>query len=289
MSEEVLVKCLRRGGRSVHSFIDAQGNRGWDLPAGGAPGKWKGPVEGVLKPHHNGLHLAKRDYLIDWLTEHNYVAEAGGEVAEGLDCVIDREARLVRHLPLDNVKLREFSENWLSVTPEILNALAVYPRISKDAQACMDAIRASGIAKAHEALEKLPEYKHVRLNAMRLSYDELHSIEYNHCTRASKKCLETIVSAFNLARMKASPVDFAKVISNQTAQALDATHQNLHFMKDLCAQGYDHQAEASAMENFLREKALLTGRPPNSAQDVTGFFARVRKRQNRDILPALGL
>lgn len=289
MSGGVLIKCLKDDGRSVHNFIDAQGSRSWDLPRGGKPGAWKGPVAGALKPHQNGLHLAKKDCLIDWLTGNHYIAETDGETAEGLDCVVARRARLVEHLPVHEEKLRAFSENWLSMAPRVIRALGAYTEeFARAAEDCADAVRNAGLQNAHAALGILPAFKYVRQQAMAQSYDLTHSIEYQHCTKASKACLDSLTAVFNMSGNGSRAVEHATVVSNKIALALDALHQNYHFMQDLCAQGYDHEAEASAMEKFLGETGLKPA-SPGSAREVTGFFANVRKWQNRDILPALGL
>jgi hypothetical protein len=209
------------------------------------------------------------------------VAETRGETVEGMDCVVAREARLTERLPVDNPKLRQFCENWLSMVPDILDALAVYPKISQDARACVEVIQDKGIVKANETLEGLKEFKYVRQNAMRLSYDELHSIEYNHCTTAAKTSLNSIVGVFRMAQKRSSTIELVKVVSNNIAKGLEALHGNLLFMRDLNEQGYDHMAEVMSMNRFLKAKDL-DNRPP------ARFFAEVRKKQNAQILPALG-
>jgi hypothetical protein len=277
----VLIKCLHSGGRSVHSFKDAQGQHGWDLPHDGQPGAWKGPVEGTLKPHHNGLHLAKKDFLIDWLTGHHYLAEPEGETVEGLDCVIARKARLVKPLPVNGSMLQVFCNNELSMLPKILQGLTVYPKISKDVEACVNAIHENGLGKADKSLDRMPEYKHIRLNYMRFQKDALHSIEYNQCTQAAIICLGTVISAHDLMKYDANIIDTTKIISNKVAKTLECFAHNYHFMAGLVEQGYDHQNEVISMAQFLNEQNLETSPTP-------AFFQHVRMRQNNDILPALG-
>lgn len=287
MSAPVLIKCLRANGRSVHSFVDAQGENGWALPSGGEPGAWKGPVEGVLRPHHNGLHLAKEDCLIDWLTGHHYVAETEGETVEGMDCVVARKARLVRELPVDSAGVRDFCEKQLMLLPAMMEALAVYPRMSVDVRDCVEAVCEAGVQNTHVTLGALRAFDYIKMNEMRLAYDALHSIEYNHCTKTSRACLGVLTGAFNIAARDNADISLAKFVSHKVAGALDSLHQNYHFMRDLNARGYDHGDEVRAMEEFLRVQGLLSG--ADTTASVTGFFATVRKRQNREILPALGL
>lgn len=295
MTHAPLIKCLRNGGRSVHSFVDAQGYNGWDLPRDDQPGAWKGPVKGDLRPHHNGLHLAKKDYFIDWLTGHHYLAETDGETVEGLDCVIARRARLVEHLPVDHTKMAVFFNNQLDILPAIMEGLHVYPNISQDVQHCVSIIKMHGVENAHKPLKHSQSYKFIQQNNSRLSYDELHSIEYNHCTKAARTCLETIVAVHNMSEKGDGLIDLTKVISNKVAKATDALHINYQFMEGLCERGYDHNDEVKAMKSFLTERDLLiyTGvKTPKSkahTYPIPGFFQRIRQRQNKELLPALGL
>ena len=288
MSKQILIKCLRQGGRSVHSFLDAQGKNGWDVPQNGNIGQWKGPVDGQLKPHHNGLHLAKKDFLIDWITGHHFIAETDGETVEGLDCVIARKARLTEHLPINAAKLSLFCDNQLALLPEILDSLDVYPKITSDVKKCIDAISENGISNAHKSLSSMKEYKFVRQNANRLSYDELHSIEYQACTETSKTCLDTIVGVYTMAENGSNIAEFAKVISNKVAKSMDALYRNYHFMNDLCNEHYDHQDEVKSMGTFLAAKALISQKEVEQIP-IQGFFRTLRHRQNREILPALGI
>ena len=79
-------------------FLPANGGSGrWNLPTARRPGQWMSPIQGGLIPCQNGYHLCREQDLIHWLGPHIFEAEYRGEIIEGDDKVIVREARLLRY------------------------------------------------------------------------------------------------------------------------------------------------------------------------------------------------
>lgn len=68
----------------------------WPLPDGRA-GDWL-EVKGDLVPCQNGLHLCRRDDLIEWLGPAIFTAEYHGEMVEADDKIVVRRARLLKKL-----------------------------------------------------------------------------------------------------------------------------------------------------------------------------------------------
>lgn len=88
------------------------GGRGeWFLPKGKRPGKWMPAVKGDVVPCINGYHLCRASNLLSWLGPTIYEAEYKGELVEGDDKVVVRQARLVRKCG-----------NWNSTTARLFAA-----------------------------------------------------------------------------------------------------------------------------------------------------------------------
>lgn len=80
-----LWKCLSAGRRPAHG-----GSGRWP-----EVGEWL-RVEGDLVLHKNGLHLCRDGDAVRWLSQEIYEAESRGEIVEGDDKIVVREARLTR-------------------------------------------------------------------------------------------------------------------------------------------------------------------------------------------------
>lgn len=70
----------------------------WPLPAaGGEPGAWviaSSPVALCA----SGVHACRPRELAHWLHEELWLVELGGELREGVDCLVAERARLIRPL-----------------------------------------------------------------------------------------------------------------------------------------------------------------------------------------------
>lgn len=126
-----LYKCTLKSGKSVHAFSDPQGLTSWPLPkknpdGSWTPGAWKGPDGGTIKPHHKGLHLTTEHMLIFWLREEVYRAEIGAEFILSKDCLVAREARLLRPLQLPAEAWADLALTFARKAREVFEAL-VYP------------------------------------------------------------------------------------------------------------------------------------------------------------------
>jgi hypothetical protein len=69
----------------------------WPLPSRDGPGAWL-EVQGPLELCRRGAHLLRAQDLAHWLHDELWELEAGGEVIEGIDCLVARRARLVREV-----------------------------------------------------------------------------------------------------------------------------------------------------------------------------------------------
>jgi hypothetical protein len=81
----------------------------WHLPKNGKPGEWMPPIEGPLKPCHNGYHLCRREDVLRWLGPALYEAEHKGVIIECDNKVVVRAARLIRKLNWDDKVARRFA------------------------------------------------------------------------------------------------------------------------------------------------------------------------------------
>jgi hypothetical protein len=70
----------------------------WPLPQGGAPGAWIDVGPGTLELCVRGAHVCRPADLAYWLNDELWQVEVGGEQMEGIDCLVVRQARLVRRL-----------------------------------------------------------------------------------------------------------------------------------------------------------------------------------------------
>ena len=80
------------------------GSGKWHLPKGKRPGKWMPKIDSELEPCANGYHLCRPQDLIHWLDEAIFEVEFRGDVVEGNDKVVVREARLLCKLDAWNEK-----------------------------------------------------------------------------------------------------------------------------------------------------------------------------------------
>ncbi len=88
---ERLYKVLGEDGRACNG-----GTGAWPVPVNGTPGEWLS-VEGPLRPCEHGLHLCRRQDLVEWLGPVIWRAEAAPDAARE-DCdnkVVVARARLV--------------------------------------------------------------------------------------------------------------------------------------------------------------------------------------------------
>lgn len=69
----------------------------WPMPANDQPGVWM-KVTGKLIPCKHGLHLCRRQDLMEWLGPVMFEAEARGRVVVVEDKIVVSEARLLRKL-----------------------------------------------------------------------------------------------------------------------------------------------------------------------------------------------
>lgn len=69
----------------------------WPVPSANSSGAWL-EVAGPLVLCSRGLHVCRTRDLAHWLHDELWEIEAGGEILEGLDCVVARRARLVRRV-----------------------------------------------------------------------------------------------------------------------------------------------------------------------------------------------
>jgi len=70
----------------------------WPLPQGAAPGAWVEAGAGVLELCVRGPHVCRPADLAYWLNDELWQLEVGGDQVEGVDCLVVRQARLVRRL-----------------------------------------------------------------------------------------------------------------------------------------------------------------------------------------------
>jgi hypothetical protein len=70
----------------------------WPLPEGSAPGPWVDVGAGALELCVRGAHVCRLADLAYWLNDELWQVEVGGEQIEGIDCLVVRQARLVRRL-----------------------------------------------------------------------------------------------------------------------------------------------------------------------------------------------
>lgn len=137
------IKSLGVGARSIHNFSDSSGHADWPKPIGEKqPGDWKPPVANkeLLKPHHYGYHLAKISFVADWFQRENYIAEAGGNIVEGYDCVVSEKARLLRRLYLSP---QDYIDIAIAFNEQIFDLLDVM-EMSRDMRTTVkDAFRAA--------------------------------------------------------------------------------------------------------------------------------------------------
>jgi hypothetical protein len=78
-------------------------NCAWPLPVKNddgtwTPGEWMPAVEGNLAICENGYHLTDANHLLDWCEAQLFEAEYRGDVIEGDNKVVVREARLTRKI-----------------------------------------------------------------------------------------------------------------------------------------------------------------------------------------------
>lgn len=88
-----LFKITQENGEPYHG-----GSGAWSLPKGKRPGTWRTVVTGRLEPCSNGLHLARKGDLLEWLGPVIWEAEHDGEIIECPDKVVVRKARLLRRV-----------------------------------------------------------------------------------------------------------------------------------------------------------------------------------------------
>jgi len=62
------------------------------------PGQWMPPIIGKLIPCENGYHLCHAEDLVDWLDAEIWEAEYRGEIVEGANKAVVREARITHKL-----------------------------------------------------------------------------------------------------------------------------------------------------------------------------------------------
>ncbi len=92
MTASTYYKVLKPKGRTIY------GTGSWGLPSGKRPGKWM-DADGPLIVCENGLHLCRRNDLVQWLGPCIFEAEHdGSEIIESDNKVVVRRARLVRQL-----------------------------------------------------------------------------------------------------------------------------------------------------------------------------------------------
>ena len=81
----------------------------WPLP-NGKPTNWLAPVEGELESCWNGYHLCREVDLLDWASDHLYLAEARGDRINSDNKICVREARLIERVgTIDDVTFRLFA------------------------------------------------------------------------------------------------------------------------------------------------------------------------------------
>ena len=94
----MLYKVLNEDGTPYHGGYGA-----WSLPAKNddgtwTPGEWMPPIGGELVLCENGYHLCRDGQVLEWLGPALFEAEYRGEVVEGDNKLVVREARLLRQL-----------------------------------------------------------------------------------------------------------------------------------------------------------------------------------------------
>src|SRR5215831_13286756 len=70
----------------------------WPLPQGRTAGAWVGAGAGPLELCLQGAHVCRLADLAYWLSDELWQVEVGGEQLDGIDCLVARQARLVRRL-----------------------------------------------------------------------------------------------------------------------------------------------------------------------------------------------
>lgn len=88
---------------TAYKFLTADGKGPlsgalWPLPRDGAPGAWVDAGAGALELCVRGAHVCRPADLAYWLNEELWQVEVGGDQIEGIDCLVVRQARLVRRL-----------------------------------------------------------------------------------------------------------------------------------------------------------------------------------------------
>jgi len=103
----------------MHSFSDANANRDWKL------NEWKPSINAdtKLRPHYKGYHLAKIQHASSWFGEENYIAEAAGEIVEGYDCEVARQARIVEQLQLQPYEWMDVSLKYAEEIKDLLTIM----------------------------------------------------------------------------------------------------------------------------------------------------------------------
>lgn len=92
MTSASFFKITNENGEPFHG-----GSGAWSMPKGKRPGAWR-IIKGDLVPCSNGLHLARRGDLLEWLGPVIWEAEHDGEIIECTDKVVVRKARLLRRV-----------------------------------------------------------------------------------------------------------------------------------------------------------------------------------------------
>jgi hypothetical protein len=88
---------------TAYKFLtrDARGplsGAAWPLPHDGAPGAWVEAGAGALELCVRGAHVCRPADLAYWLNDELWQLEVAGDELEGIDCLVVRQARLVRRL-----------------------------------------------------------------------------------------------------------------------------------------------------------------------------------------------
>ena len=107
----------------------------WPLPQGGAPGAWVEAGAGVLELCVRGAHVCRLPDLAYWLHDDLWQVEVAGEQIEGIDCLVVRQARLVRRLDAwrEGGVAARFAEACIAHGAELVRAGAPAPAASSAA------------------------------------------------------------------------------------------------------------------------------------------------------------